>query len=184
MDKLTCGNWTLSVYDEYVELTSETLVLGRQAAHREQVNKRTIYYRDMTSVDFDPANFGISGSIRFHWAGREMSSRDPRNFRRNVSDTENDDSFLSNILKFIDNEILKGAEDGYDFVFAKNQAVEAERLYNLIMSNLEKCKMGNATAQQSSSPIDEIKKLKELLDMGAISQEEFETKKAVFLSKI
>ena len=37
---------------------------------------------------------------------------------------------------------------------------------------------------RDDSPLDEVKKLKELLDDGAISQAEFEEKKAILMSRI
>ena len=42
----------------------------------------------------------------------------------------------------------------------------------------------NTNAYVSPSPLDELKKLKELMDMGVITKEEFEKKKEKLLSKL
>ena len=43
---------------------------------------------------------------------------------------------------------------------------------------------GQGQGQQSTSPMDKLKKLKELLDMGALSQEEYDKKKEKLLGEI
>lgn len=60
-------------------------------------------------------------------------------------------------------------------VYAQKQFIG--NIYDLLHTNLEKLK---STANTSSN-LDEILKLKQLLDMGAITQEEFESKKAQLL---
>ena len=44
--------------------------------------------------------------------------------------------------------------------------------------------MQSGQGQQSASPMDKLKKLKELLDMGALSQEEYDKKKEKLLGEI
>ena len=60
-------------------------------------------------------------------------------------------------------------------VYAQRQFIPI--IYDLLHTNLEKLK---STANTSSN-LDEILKLKQLLDAGAITQEEFESKKAQLL---
>jgi membrane protease subunit (stomatin/prohibitin family) len=43
---------------------------------------------------------------------------------------------------------------------------------------------GYGQGQQSVSPMDKLKKLKELLDIGALSQEEYDNKRKKLLEKI
>lgn len=52
-------------------------------------------------------------------------------------------------------------------------------IYDLLHTNLEKLKSNKNVS--TSSNLDEILKLKQLLDVGAITQEEFENKKAQLL---
>ena len=60
-------------------------------------------------------------------------------------------------------------------VYAQKQFIG--NIYDLLHTNLEKLK----STTNTSSNLDEILKLKQLLDMGAITQEEFENKKAQLL---
>jgi predicted Zn-dependent peptidase len=46
---------------------------------------------------------------------------------------------------------------------------------------LSQNKGGTTVIQQANSPAEELKKFKELLDMGIITQEEFDTKKKQLL---
>ena len=68
------------------------------------------------------------------------------------------------------------------FVFVKNASEIRKEISSLLMSrvdgNLEK-EVSNS--KENSSNIDELKKIKELLDMGIITQEEFDTKKKQLL---
>ena len=43
---------------------------------------------------------------------------------------------------------------------------------------------GQGQGQQSSSPLDKMKKLKELLDIGALTQEEYDKKKEKLMEEI
>jgi hypothetical protein len=43
---------------------------------------------------------------------------------------------------------------------------------------------GQGQGQQSASPMDKLKKLKELLDMDALSQEEYDKKKEMLLGEM
>lgn len=60
-------------------------------------------------------------------------------------------------------------------VYAQKQFIG--NIYDLLHTNLEKLK----STTNTSSNLDEILKLKQLLDVGAITQEEFENKKAQLL---
>ncbi len=62
---------------------------------------------------------------------------------------------------------------------AKQLGEEMEAAYNYIMERIEYYRQhkDEAVGKQAISPADELKKFKELLDMGAITQEEFDAKK-------
>lgn len=67
---------------------------------------------------------------------------------------------------------------------AKQLGEQMEAAYNYIMERVEyyrQHKNETVTVNQAISPAEELKKFKELLDMGAISQEEFEAKKKQLL---
>lgn len=72
-----------------------------------------------------------------------------------------------------------------EICFDRNEAV---RVYEELHRQLELARQGMSgntiIDNQVSSPTDELKKLKELLDMGAITKKEYEAKKKDLLEKI
>ncbi len=65
----------------------------------------------------------------------------------------------------------------------KNKAV---KLVNIVKEGMKRMKAAKAIPQVAAkpTPLEELKKLKELLDMGAITQEEYEDKKKKILEKV
>jgi len=57
---------------------------------------------------------------------------------------------------------------------------------NIVEEGIKKAKAAKATPSvtMAPTPLEELKKLKELLDMGAITQQEYEEKKRKILGKI
>ena len=70
--------------------------------------------------------------------------------------------------------------------FIQLDETDSENLYNQLRNLVAEAQKGNSgtVIQQATDPVEQIKKLKELLDLGVISQEEFETKKQTLLDKI
>ncbi len=64
----------------------------------------------------------------------------------------------------------------------KNANANAEEIKNYIEEFNANQNSGNTIAQNVKTPIEQVKELKELLDMGAISQEEFDQKKKELLN--
>lgn len=54
---------------------------------------------------------------------------------------------------------------------------EAGKLVNIINDGIERVRGGSGATTRSTTPYDELKKLKELLDLGIINQSEFDEKK-------
>ena len=63
---------------------------------------------------------------------------------------------------------------------------KAEKLVDIIREGMKQAKAAKAMPSMMAvtTPMDELKKLKELLDMGALTQEEYEEKKKRILEKI
>jgi len=63
---------------------------------------------------------------------------------------------------------------------------KAEKLVEIVKEGIKKAKAAEATPSitMAPTPLEELKKLKELLDMGAITQQEYEEKKRKILGKI
>jgi len=60
---------------------------------------------------------------------------------------------------------------------------DAEKLVNIVKEGMKRAKAARAVPQfaVTPSPLEELKRLKELLDMGAITKEEYEEKRKGFL---
>lgn len=63
---------------------------------------------------------------------------------------------------------------------------KAKKLVNIVREGMKRTKAAKAMPQVTvaPTPLEELKKLKELLDMGAITKEEYEEKKKKILEKV
>jgi hypothetical protein len=63
---------------------------------------------------------------------------------------------------------------------------KAAKLVDVVREGMKRAKAAKAMPQATvaPTPLEELKKLKELLDMGAITQEEYEEKKKRILEKV
>lgn len=117
---------------------------------------KQFYYKDITSVQFK--NLGItSGYIQFEYAGSHSG---------NNYTSENSFVFSASIGT------------------AKHKKMKEEmpKIYEYLQSKVDEAKKNNNNSIISTvSPAEELKKFKDLLDSGVISQEEFEAKKKQIL---
>lgn len=89
-----------------------------------------------------------------------------------------------NPVEYIDFIAGFGAEykkDGFLYKSLAKQAQECMSLFQIILDENERSAPAVEAAPQNGSAADEIKKFKELLDLGAITQEEFDAKKKQLL---
>lgn len=111
--------------------------------------EKTIYYMDCIGVQFKRSGFQI-GYLQLETASGLMNNRNSNFF--------NENSFT------------------FDTTKVSNEKMEEVAAY--VKKKVEEAKAAkNAPVQVAISPADELKKFKELLDMGIISQEEFDAKK-------
>jgi len=63
---------------------------------------------------------------------------------------------------------------------------KAKKLVDIVKEGMKRAKAAKAMPQvtPAPTPLEELKKLKELLDMGAVTQEEYEEKKKKILQKV
>jgi hypothetical protein len=117
---------------------------------------KEFYYKDITSIQFK--NLGIAtGYMQFEYPG----SHSGNNFR-----SENSFTFSASIGTSKYNKLKE----------------EMPSIYEDIQKRVENAKVSkDKPVQVVISPADELKKFKELLDMGALSQEEFDAKKREIL---
>ena len=142
----------LDVYDNKVVFTStkstSTVVSGLIFGDSLTQGEKTIYYKDAIGVQFKPATI-TDGYIQVETAVGGMTST------KSQYSGENSIQFGSKVND------------------------EAETVTNFIKQKIEETKntpVGGTVIQQSTAA-DEVMKLKQLLDMGVISQEEFDKKK-------
>lgn len=142
----------LDVYDNKVVFTStkstSTVVSSLIFGDSLTQGEKTIYYKDAIGVQFKPATI-TDGYIQVETAVGGMTSAKSQ----------------------------YGGENPIQFGSKVND--EAETVTNFIKQKIEEIKntpVGGTVIQQSTAA-DEVMKLKQLLDMGVISQEEFDKKK-------
>ena len=116
---------------------------------------KTVYYEDITAVQFKQAGI-TAGHIQFSIRGGNESR----------------------------GGVLAAAGDENTITVANSKNAEAQSVVDYINKKLKELKQRkNAVAPivQQASAADELKKFKELLDMGIITQEEFDAKKKQLL---
>lgn len=124
---------------------------------------RTYFYKDITSVDFRKPTLLANGYLKILTGGIQDDNSKKVNLMGTTKAAFNDPNTLA----------LRA--------FKKETANTYEDFYKLIMDKINNSKNNNSN-NFNSSVADEIKKFKELLDMGAITEEEFETKKKELLN--
>lgn len=150
----------LKLYDDRLVITQEG-IMG--AISRGLSGGKTIYYCDISSVQFKEAGW-TAGFIEFTFPG----SNDRPGGSIFGMGNENRFSFSYPTL---------GAQ--------KELNIEARKAKEIIEDKIRQYKenKNQINSQVFISVADEIKKLKELLDSGIISQEEFNNKKRQLLGK-
>lgn len=141
----------LDVYDDKIILNTKVNVSSAILGNP-NAGKKQIYYSDCIGVQFKKAGLKL-GYIQIETASSNSGSR----FVMNYSSDEN--TFVWDGMK-INNDYM-------------------EEVFEYIKERIDIVK--HASQRSTFSPTDEIKKYKELLDMGAITPEEFEAKKKQLL---
>ena len=145
----------LEVYNDYVIITfMQTGSLLTNIARGGALGGKKIDYETMTSVQFREPSGMTVGFIQFAYPGSVES-------RGGVIDAINDENSVP--------------------VQPKDVAL-AREIIEFIEQRRKEIKVGaNTHVVQQVSAADELKKFKELLDIGAITQEEFDAKKKQLL---
>ena len=116
---------------------------------------KVVYLADITGIQFKPGGM-TSGHLQFSMLGGNESK----------------------------GGILNAASDENTITFTSQKNSEAQKIHDYLNNKLRELKAAKNTPIVQAAPIstaDELKKFKELLDMGIISQEEFDTKKKQLL---
>lgn len=146
---------TLEVYDTYLIISHmQTGSLMTNIARGGALGGKRINYTDLTSVQFrEPAGMTV-GFIQFAYPGSVES-------KGGINEMINDENSIPITIQMVP---------------------QAREIVNFIEKRREELRAGSqGTVIQQVSGADELKKYKELLDMGVISQEEFDAKKKQIL---
>ncbi|MBO5927967.1 MAG: SHOCT domain-containing protein [Clostridia bacterium] len=142
---------TLTVYEDHCVITGKKSFLGFLGGRAFDGSKE-FYYADMTSVQYKKAGAFINGFIQFEYPGSHSG--------QNNFNSEN--TFI----------IMKG----------KTDIEQCEKAYQYIKERISFYKnQKNSPIISAISPAEELKKFKELLDSGIITQDEFNAKKKELL---
>ena len=125
---------------------------------------RTYYYKDITAVDYKKPSLMANGYLRIIVGGIQDNNGKKVGLVGTTSDTMKDPNTLA----------LRA--------FKKETANKTEEFYNYIMKKINESNSNQGSSNSNNSAADEIKKYKELLDMGAITEEEYEAKKKELLN--
>lgn len=142
----------MKVYEDKVILTTK-VTIGSVLTQNATDGEKTIYFSDVLGVQFKKASLTI-GYLQFETASSSMNNRTSNFFNEN------------------------------SFTFEENLNAEMEFVAEYVRKKVDEAK------KQKNAPVvvtgavssaDELKKFKELLDMGIITQEEFDAKKKQLL---
>lgn len=142
----------IKVYEDKVVITTK-VTIGSVLTRNATDGEKTIYYSDVLGIQFKKANINI-GYLQFETASSSMNNRSDNFWNENSFTFEED---LNPEMDIVAQYVKKKIEE------AKQQ------------------KNAPVVVASAVSPADELKKFKELLDMGIISQEEFDAKKKQLL---
>ena len=146
-----CRGRHIQVYDDKVILSVKAGV-GSLLTGNIIDGQKTIYYTDCIGIQFKKSGLVI-GYLQIETAGGIMNNK--------ASNLYNENTFT------------------WETTQQSNKKMEEVKKY--IEERVDYYKNAHNAPVVASSPADEIKKYKELLDMGIITQEEFETKKKQLL---
>lgn len=129
------------------------VTIGSLITNNATDGEKTIYYKDCVGIQFKPSKFTI-GYLQFETAAGMMNNKN------------------SNFW----------AENSFTFDPSVVSNEKMEEVANYVKRRVDEIKSGTSQVVTNTvSPAEELKKMKELLDMGIITQEEFDAKKKQLL---
>ncbi len=137
----------LKVYEDHCVLTAKKNAVSLLITNKFFAGDKKFYYSDLTSVQFRDPGMITDGYMEFEYPGSRSG---------NSSGAYSSENAIA---------------------FSKKDSDKMKEIFNYIDGKIREYKnKGNVTVQQLS-PADELKKFKELLDAGILTQEEFDAKK-------
>ncbi|MBR7071824.1 MAG: SHOCT domain-containing protein [Clostridia bacterium] len=141
----------LKVYEDHCVLTAKKNAVSLLITNKFFAGDKKFYYSDLTSVQFRDPGLITDGYMEFEYPGSRSGNSSGAYTSENA------------------------------IAFTKKDLEKMKEIYNYVDGKIREYKnKGNETVQQLS-PADELKKFKELLDAGIITQDEFDAKKKELL---
>ena len=150
------GRW-ISIYPDRVVIDTK-VTLGSIITRNATDGEKTIYYSDVIGVQFKESAMTI-GYLQLETASSAMNNKNSNFFSENTFTFD---------ITVIANETMKQVAE-----YVKQQV-------NKVKSGAHPASL-NSNHVTEQSPYEELKSLKELLDMGIVTQEEFDAKKKQLL---
>ena len=160
LKKFKGQNGILLVYEDYIEISRKSF--GGFAAQGSKGDRR-FYYSDINGIEYKTPTITSNGYFKVIAGGTSE-----------VSATVGLLGSSMDSMKDPNTVVLRA--------FSKKVSLECDSVYKTAMSKLNSTKCQNSNAENSSSNLDELKKLGELLTSGILTQEEFEQQKKKLLS--
>ncbi len=143
---------TLTVYDDCVSFKHK----GAMGFLTKGIQgERKIYYKQITSLQFKDAGSVTSGFIEFYLDGHHDSKQG--------------------------GGLFSGTQNENRFYFYKKDQKEMTKAYSYIQDKVKSTNTIVVEQNASTSNADELRKFKQLLDEGIITDEEFQKKKKELL---
>ena len=149
--EITTALAEMKVYEDRCVLSNKKNAFTLLLTNKFFAGEKKFYYSDLTSVQFRKPGAITDGYLEFEYPGSRSGN--------------NGGAYSS------ENSIS----------FAKGDLEKMEQIYNYIDGRIREIKTKGNSAPSAVSSADELKKFKELLDMGVITQEEFDEKKKQIL---
>ena len=144
----------LTVYEDYCVMSAKKNATTFMTTGTYYSGEKRFYYCDLTSLQFKEPGLLTAGYIQFEYPGSGNAGN------RNPFESEN--SFI------VQKQFAELGRNIYEYI-------------NRRIAESKKNKINQSSAPATVSPAEELKKFKELLDLGVISQEEFDAKKKQLL---
>jgi len=157
---LKCTNGILNVFENRIEISRKT-AFG--FASQGIKGDRTLFYRDLTSVEYKKPTFFANGYIKFILPG--------------TSETDS-------ALNLTGTTTKQSSQDPNTLILralGKEMPEESKKAYDVIMQKISEAKNPTVVVSGAVSNADELGKFKKLFDDGVITQDEFNSKKKQLL---
>ena len=144
----------INVYEDYCVISAKKNAVSFFITKKYFNGDKKFYYADLTSVQFREPGRITDGYLEFEFPGSRSGVGDSAYTSENA------------------------------FAFAKVNLDEMRKVYEYIDGRIHAIKSAKSQPQvvQAASPVDELRKYKQLLDEGIISQEEFDAMKKQLLN--